>query len=146
LNGTVAHRQLKHCVLLRNSSSSRSIIAALECTAIAGLSSVWDSVPRRKIVQLESMKGLFNSDRGYFPYRLALHRSSAPAVPILDHFLNDITSYHKNNASHFQLSDPRIADGKRLINFYKFSRIATILQGKVFGISVFNLNLKERAL
>ncbi|KAI0755150.1 ras guanine nucleotide exchange factor domain-containing protein [Daedaleopsis nitida] len=113
------------CVVLRNYSTPRSILAALDSSTIARLHQTWMGLPQKAKVQLESLRKLADHARNYHEYRSRLRNITPPAVPFLGLYLTDITFCREGNPSH--RTSPK-APEKRLLNFNKYHKLARIVQ------------------
>ncbi|KAI0688909.1 ras GEF [Earliella scabrosa] len=113
------------CVSLRNYSTPRSILAALDSSTIARLHQTWVGLPQKAKVQLESLRKLADHARNYHEYRSRLRNTAPPAVPFLGLYLTDITFCREGNPSH--RTSPK-APEKKLLNFNKYHKLARIVQ------------------
>ncbi|KAI8986206.1 ras guanine nucleotide exchange factor domain-containing protein [Trametes punicea] len=113
------------CVSLRNYSTPRSILAALDSSTIARLHQTWMGLPQKYKVQLEVLRKLADHARNYHEYRSRLRNTAPPAVPFLGLYLTDLTFCREGNPSH--RTSPK-APEKKLINFNKYHKLARIVQ------------------
>ncbi|KAH9924276.1 ras GEF [Epithele typhae] len=91
------------CVGLRNYSTPRSILAALDSSTIARLHQTWNGLPQKYKILLESLRKLADHARNYHEYRSRLRNTAPPPFPS---------------------SVPE----KKLINFNKYHKLARIVQ------------------
>ncbi|EIW59721.1 ras GEF [Trametes versicolor FP-101664 SS1] len=113
------------CVSLKNYSTPRSILAALDSSTIARLHQTWVGLPQKNKLQLESLRKLADHARNYHEYRSRLRNTAPPAVPFLGLYLTDLTFCREGNPSH--RTSPK-APEKKLINFNKYHKLARIVQ------------------
>ncbi|KAI0632025.1 ras GEF [Trametes polyzona] len=113
------------CVSLRNYSTPRSILAALDSSTIARLHQTWMGLPQKNKIQLEALRKLADHARNYHEYRSRLRNTAPPAVPFLGLYLTDLTFCREGNPSH--RTSPK-APEKKLINFNKYHKLARIIQ------------------
>ncbi|KAI0763622.1 hypothetical protein BD413DRAFT_581892 [Trametes elegans] len=113
------------CVTLRNYSTPRSILAALDSSTISRLHQTWMGLPQKNKIQLESLRKLADHARNYHEYRSRLRNTAPPAVPFLGLYLTDLTFCREGNPSH--RTSPK-APEKKLINFNKYHKLARIVQ------------------
>ncbi|KAH9846111.1 ras GEF [Lenzites betulinus] len=113
------------CVSLKNYSTPRSILAALDSSTIARLHQTWMGLPQKNKLQLESLRKLADHARNYHEYRSRLRNTAPPAVPFLGLYLTDLTFCREGNPSH--RTSPK-APEKKLINFNKYHKLARIVQ------------------
>ncbi|KAI0670979.1 ras guanine nucleotide exchange factor domain-containing protein [Trametes maxima] len=113
------------CVGLKNYSTPRSILAALDSSTIARLHQTWVGLPQKNKVQLEVLRKLADHARNYHEYRSRLRNTAPPAVPFLGLYLTDLTFCREGNPSH--RTSPK-APEKKLINFNKYHKLARIVQ------------------
>ncbi|KAH9889834.1 ras GEF [Cubamyces lactineus] len=113
------------CVSLRNYSTPRSILAALDSSTIARLHQTWVGLPQKNKIQLEALRKLADHARNYHEYRSRLRNTAPPAVPFLGLYLTDLTFCREGNPSH--RTSPKSPE-KKLINFNKYHKLARIVQ------------------
>ncbi|KAI0352648.1 ras GEF [Trametes cingulata] len=113
------------CVSLKNYSTPRSILAALDSSTIARLHQTWVGLPQKSKVRLEALRKLADHARNYHEYRSRLRNTAPPAVPFLGLYLTDLTFCREGNPSH--RTSPK-APEKKLINFNKYHKLARIVQ------------------
>ncbi|CDO71700.1 hypothetical protein BN946_scf184915.g44 [Trametes cinnabarina] len=113
------------CVSLRNYSTPRSILAALDSSTIARLHQTWMGLSQKYKVQMEALRKLADHARNYHEYRSRLRNIAPPAVPFLGLYLTDLTFCREGNPSH--RTSPK-APEKKLINFNKYHKLARIVQ------------------
>ncbi|KAL7280074.1 hypothetical protein ACG7TL_006489 [Trametes sanguinea] len=113
------------CVSLRNYSTPRSILAALDSSTIARLHQTWMGLSQKYKIQLEALRKLADHARNYHEYRSRLRNTAPPAVPFLGLYLTDLTFCREGNPSH--RTSPK-APEKKLINFNKYHKLARIVQ------------------
>ncbi|TBU31873.1 ras GEF [Dichomitus squalens] len=113
------------CVSLRNYSTPRSILAALDSSTIARLHQTWMGLSQKSKLQLEALRKLADHARNYHEYRSRLRNTAPPAVPFLGLYLTDITFCREGNPSH--RTSPK-APEKKLLNFNKYHKLARIVQ------------------
>ncbi|KAG1770842.1 ras guanine nucleotide exchange factor domain-containing protein [Suillus placidus] len=113
------------CTSLHNFSTPRSILAALDSSAISRLHQTWLGVPHKSKMQLESLRRLADHGRNYHQYRSRLRNIAPPAVPFLGLYLTDVTFCREGNPSYRESPS---APGKKLLNFNKYHKLARIVQ------------------
>ncbi|KAI1793272.1 ras GEF [Ganoderma leucocontextum] len=113
------------CLSLRNYSTPRSILAALDSSTIARLHQTWTGLSQKSKLQLEALRKLADHARNYHEYRSRLRNTAPPAVPFLGLYLTDITFCREGNPSH--RTSPKSLD-KKLLNFNKYHKLARIVQ------------------
>lgn len=113
------------CVSIKNYSTSRSILAALDSSTISRLHQTWNGLPQKNRNQLEALRKLAEHSRNYHHYRTVLRNTAPPAVPFLGLYLTDVTFCREGNPS--TRVSPLNPD-KKLINFNKYHKLARIVQ------------------
>ncbi|KAH9941072.1 ras GEF [Amylocystis lapponica] len=113
------------CASIRNFSTPRSILAALDSSTISRLQQTWMGLPQKNKIQLEVLRKLADHARNYYEYRTRLRNTAPPAVPFLGLYLTDVTFCREGNPS--MRAAPK-APEKKLINFNKYHKLARIVQ------------------
>ncbi|KAF7299552.1 hypothetical protein HMN09_00960400 [Mycena chlorophos] len=113
------------CASLKNFSTPRAILAALDSSMISRLHQTWLGLPQKNKSQLESLRRLADHSRNYHEYRTKLRNTAPPAVPFLGLYLTDVTFCREGNPSH--RPSPMNPD-KKLVNFNKYHKLARIVQ------------------
>ncbi|KAI0917354.1 hypothetical protein AcW1_007436 [Taiwanofungus camphoratus] len=113
------------CASLRNFSTPRSILAALDSSTISRLQQTWMGLPQKNKLQLEALRKLADHARNYYEYRSRLRNTAPPAVPFLGLYLTDVTFCREGNPSY--RASPKSPD-KKLLNFNKYHKLARIVQ------------------
>lgn len=107
------------CHAYNNYGTRESILAAFQSTPIYRLKKTWELMPSKTKSVFEALTKFMDRENNFLTYRQTLKNANPPCIPFIGLHLTDITFIDQGN--------PDNLDEGRLINFYKFNRLANVV-------------------